>query len=358
MEPIRVLCVFSSLETGGAESMCMNLYRAIDRSRIQFDFVKHTHEKGAFEDEITSLGGRIFEAPRFKIYNYFSYRAWWMRHLKAHPEHRIIHGHFFTISSVYFGFAKKLGRKTVGHIHASCEYKGLKKYFVNKIAKTADYRIACSRQSGERYYHGSPFFVLNNALDTDKFAYNENVRNAVREKLKLGDSYVLGTVANFSAVKNPFGLIEIFKSVKALRADAKLVWVGEGSLRSEIEEKIKSEGLEGSVLLLGRRNDVHELLQAMDAFLLPSFSEGLPLSVIEAQASGLPCFLSEGVTKDVDVTGMCRFIPLSDTGKWAHEIYGAQPCSRITKEKISAAGYDVHTTAAWIENFYSEMIEG
>ena len=117
--PIRVLCVFSKLGRGGAENMCMNLYRRIDRNRIQFDFVKHGPEAGMFEEEIRALGGRIYEAPRYKLYNHIAYCRWWRRHLENHPEHQIVHGHYFSISAIYFHVAHQLGRITVGHSHST-----------------------------------------------------------------------------------------------------------------------------------------------------------------------------------------------------------------------------------------------
>lgn len=351
-KPIRVLCVFSTLDRGGAETMCMNLYRYIDRSKVQFDFVKHTSIKGAFEDEITQLGGRVFEAPRYKVYNTIQYELWWKSHLENHPEHQMIHGHFFTISAVYFSVAKKLGRRTIGHIHASISDGLIKKFLVKRINHVTDYPIACSQHAGYWIYGERPFRVLNNALDTELFHYEEKERKVYRDKLNLGDCLVLGTVANLSSVKNPMGLIDIFLKVHAKQKDSKLLWVGEGTQRDLIEERINQEGITDSVFLLGQRGDVYKLLQAMDAFLLPSLNEGLPVSLIEAQAAGLPCYVSDTVTTEVDITGLCHFLPLNRWDQWADAILSDKTQRMDTSQKIIEAGYDIRSTAKWLEEFY------
>ena len=358
-EPIRVLCVFSTLDRGGAESMCMNLYRHIDRDKVQFDFVKHTQNKGAFEDEIASLGGRIFVAPRFTLKTVLTYRRWWKRHLVEHPEHQIVHGHFFTISTVYFRAAKNMHRTTVGHIHASASDGLLKSIICTRISHYTDYPLACSRQAGRWIYGNRPFTVLNNGLDIELFRYAPEVRASMRSTLGLGNALILGTVANLSEVKNPMGLIDIFLAVKKRRLDARLVWVGDGTQRGAVEARLRQERIEDSVILLGVRDDVPDVLQAMDAFLLPSYSEGLPVSAIEAQAAGMPCFISDRVTRDVDITSLCQFLPIKGPENWAEDwadaILNDHTERRDVSEKIVAAGYDICTTAKWLEEFYLDI---
>ena len=357
-EPIRVLCVMSTLDRGGAETMCMNLYRCIDRSKVQFDFVKHTHEKGAYEDEIKSLGGRIFEAPRYKIINHFEYTNWWKKHLCEHPEHKIIHGHFFGISSIYLKVAKEYGCETITHSHATYHaFHGakerIKQYMCSKAENYSDYAFACSKEAGEWVFPHKPFTVLNNAVDSELFRFSNEIRERVRRAFNISDELVVGTVASMQEVKNPFGLIEIFENIIRQKPDAKLIWVGSGGMRPKIEEKLAEKGIEKNVILTGVRSDVNELLQAMDAFLLPSFSEGLPVSAIEAQTAGLHCFLSDRVTKEVDVTGLCSFLPIDNYAIWADEICRTDISDRKdTSQQIINAGYDIHTTAKWLEEFY------
>ena len=360
---IRVLCVFSTLDRGGAESMCMNLYRNIDRHRVQFDFVKHTQNVGAFESEILSLGGRIYQAPRFTITNHGEYCQWWKKHFEAHPEHKIVHGHFFTISAVYFKVAQKYNRITVGHSHASPTNSVSLKYslahilvslLVSKIEKYSDYCFACSKPAGEWIFKHKTFTVLNNAVDSELFRYDPLVRQQLRTEFGLENALVLGTVGNIAEVKNPYGMLEIIKAVQKKEKNIKMLWVGnKGQIFSALMEKTQEEGLSESVVFTGVRPDVDRILQAMDAFILPSFSEGLSVVTIEAQAAGLPCFISEAVPREAEITDLCTFLPINDPEKWADAILKTDfSHRRDTTQMIIDAGYDIHTTAKWLEDFY------
>lgn len=353
---IRVLCVFSTLDRGGAESMCMSLYRHIDRSRVQFDFIRHSPNKGSFEEEIISLGGRVFEAPRYQLTSTIKYMKWWKKHLKDHPEHKIIHGHYFTISPIYFYIAKQMNRITVGHIHASSFDNRIKAFLCQRISAVTDYPLACSQQAGQWIYGNREFYVLNNGLDSMAFRYSPEKRKEMRQILDLGNDFTLGTVANLSLVKNPMGLIDIFLAVREHRKDVQLIWVGEGSERKNIEERLRQEKITDCVRLLGTRNDVKDILQAIDVFLLPSLNEGLPVSAVEAQAAGLPCFISNQVTKEVDITGLCQFLPLNYPDVWAQIILKNLTERRDMSEQIKRAGYDIHNTAKWLEDFYLDII--
>lgn len=362
--PVRILCVMSTLNRGGAESMVMSLFRNLDRNIVIFDFVKHSKSEGTFEQEIMQLGGKIYCAPRYKIYNHLEYVSWWKRFLLNHPEYNIIHGHFFTISAVYFSVAQKLGRKTIGHIHSARIRKEqvtrplvhkISNILIGKIERYSNYCMACSEEAGNWVYKTKPFIVLNNAINIDVFKYSPAIRNTIRKQFGIDNELVVGTVANYSKVKNPMGLIDIFINVKAKNYKAKLILIGSGQLRELIEERIKQERLEDDVWLLGGRNDVPEILQALDAFLLPSFSEGLPVSLIEAQASGLPCYVSNRVTREADITGNCKFLPIDKPEIWANEILNNSYIRNDTSECIRRAGYDIAGTAKWLQDFYLKV---
>ena len=361
-QPVRILCTFSTLDRGGAESMCMNIYRHIDQSRVQFDFVKHTSKKGAFEDEITALGGQIFEAPRYRMINRCAYVKWWKKHLIAHPEHQIIHGHFFTISAVYFKAAKKLGRTTVGHSHCTpSDKKDLKNWLSNrligKIDALSDARLACSIPAGEWVYKEHPFQVLNNAIESERFEFDSDAREEVRKKFGLRDDFVVGAVGRIMHQKNPEGIVEIFRQVLLRKPNARLMWIGDGPMRTEAEAKLKEYGIADRVLMMGVRSDVNRLMQAMDTFIFPSFYEGLGVVAIEAQAAGLPCYISDVVPHEVKITDLCRFLPLGKPAQWADAICLPQPERRSTREEIIRAGYDIQTTAKWLCNFYEKLLQ-
>lgn len=359
-QPIRVLCVFSQLDRGGAETMCMNLYRKMDRTKVQFDFIKHTSDACAYEKDIKELHGIVYEAPRYRVYNHFRYCRWWKNHLKMHPEHRIIHGHYFTIASIYFREAKKQHRYTIAHSH--CEKpqelywsRRVKLWIISFIERMSDVCMACSDKAGKWLFPHKEFTVLNNAVDTEKFQYDPAVRAEVRKELGLHDCFTVGIVGSLSEVKNPFGTIEIFKAVHSKMPGAKLLWVGGGGLEQAIRDKLKEENLTDAVIMTGVRSDVDRLMQAMDVFILPSISEGLPVVLVEAQAAGLTCFCSEAVTEEADITGLCHFLPLGQPDLWAEKILSADLTRKDTRQAICDAGYDIHTTAQWLQDFYLNL---
>ena len=364
--PIRVLCVVSTLGRGGAESMVMNLFRQIDRTKVVFDFVKHTYEEGEFEEEIRSLGGQIYAAPRYKLYNHLSYTKWWSDFLKIHPEYRIIHGHFFTISAVFFRTAQKYGRITVAHCHCtkapdSAVTNGIKNRLGDRLIMAAerysDYCLACSEDAGKWMFRKKHFTVLHNAIDPQVFRYDHETADAVRRELGLGSALVLGTVGRFNLQKNPLGIVEIFRLVHEAKPNARLLWVGTGPMQQEAAAKLREYGIENDVLFLGVRDDVPRLLQAMDVFIFPSFYEGLGVALIEAQAAGLPCFASDTIPEEAKVTDLVHFLPLNSPELWADAILSDHTPRRKTTQQIIDAGYDIHTTAKWLTDFYVHILE-
>ncbi len=361
-EPIRVLCVFSTLDRGGAETMCMNLYRHIDRAKVQFDFVKHTKDGGAYEDEIKSLGGKIYSAPRYKIYNHFQYVKWWKNFLSKHPEYKIIHGHYFTISAIYFHVAKKLGAITIGHSHAvepkPHRFKERGRWYIEHLVeREADYCLACSTDAGNWLFPNKAFIVLNNAIDVKEFSFNQIARERIRKEYGLTDSFVIGAVGTIKNIKNPYGIVDIYQAVLDKCNTARLLWIGDGPMKKEIEQYVCSIGLQSNVIFAGMRNDVADLLQAMDIFVFPSKSEGLGMAAIEAQAAGLQCFCSDQVPREAAVTDRCYFLPLGNPSKWADEICKCD-CTHVDMtQKIIDAGYDIHQTAQWLEDFYYSLIK-
>ena len=351
--PIRVLCVFSTLDRGGAESMCMNLYRHLNRDIVQFDFVKHTTRIGAFEKEINELGGRIFTAPRMSIKGILEYKKWWKNHFDNHSEHQIVHGHYFTASAIYFKVAKKCNRVTIGHMHIAQYDSYIKQLLCSQIEHYADYCLACGWDAGKLLYPHRHFIVLNNAIDASQFQYNAEVREEYREKLGLNESIVIGIVANFGEHKNPLGVIELFNQLSKMNSRYRLLWIGTGGeFLEKVKARVEKYGLQSKVILLGARNDVSSLLQAMDAFLLPSLYEGLPVVLIEAQAAGLQCFVSECVTKEVNITGRCTFLPLDQWEKWEASIRESNLQHINTYDQIIDAGYDISYTATMLQNMY------
>ena len=355
--PLRVLCVFSTLDRGGAESMCMNLYRNIDREKVQFDFVKHTDNIGAFEKEIAQLGGRIFSAPRYRGYNHFAYQEWWKKHLSIHKEHRIIHVHFFTMAQFIGPVAHKYGCHLITHSHISKADRFLKQLLIRGIWRKSDTCFACGKSAGEWLFQGHPFTVLNNAINTDQFLYQPSIREEVRREHHLEDCLVVGTVGRITPQKNPLGIVEIFNRIFARNQNARLMWIGDGPLRTEVEEKLRQYHLQEYVLMLGVRQDVSRLLQGIDVFILPSLFEGLPVVAIEAQAAGLRCFLGDTITQEANIAKRCIYLPIGQPEVWAEAILSADLTKVDTRQQIVDAGYDIHTTADWLQAYYLSLVQ-
>lgn len=361
----RVLQVMGTLEHGGAETMIMNLYRHIDREIIQFDFINHNPDLDDYEDEIRRLGGRVYYIPKFRGINYSQYVKAWKMFFAEHPEYEIIHGHVRSTAVIYLSLAKKLGRKTIAHSHNVSSGHGItalgKNILQLPIRFVADDFFACSKSAGEwlfgkRVVRGNRFHILPNAIDAEKYRYSPKWREELRKELKLEGKTVIGHVGRFHPQKNHGFLLDIFDKVHRENPDTVLLLIGEGDLRMDMEVLAKKKGLEDCVLFLGMREDVPQLLMAMDLFVFPSKYEGLGIVAIEAQASGLRCICSDAVPRDVKVTNLVQFLPLSDPDVWVDQILRSK-CTEERKDRyqeICDAGYEISHTAAWLQNYYLE----
>ena len=365
---VRILQVLGSLEIGGAEVMIMNLYRQIDRSQVQFDFVIHTTEHCFFEDEISWLGGRIFRVPRFSGFNILQYMQTWKVFFQSHPEYQIIHSHVASSSALHLGIAKQFNLYTIAHSHSVKMFHGVKgmmdKVFSFPTRWIANHFFACSKTAGQARFgnkivDSNKFKVIKNALDVNRLGYSPDTRETYRKQLNLDGKFVVGHVGRFDAMKNHDFLIRLFSLVHERQPNAVLVLIGDGEQRATIETLIKRFALEDAVKLLGTRSDVVELLQAMDVFVFPSIAEGLGISVIEAQATGLPCIVSSCVPEDVRITGLVKFLDLKDPMEmWVEAILqyvnGHKRSSHI--EALTNHGYDVVATAEYLQAFYLNAI--
>jgi glycosyltransferase involved in cell wall biosynthesis len=361
--PIRILQVMSYMGRAGAETMIMNYYRNIDRNKVQFDFVVHTEEHCAYDDEIKELGGKLFRMPRYRVLNHFAYLKAWQDLLKSHPEHRVLHGHYFTFSALYFWVARKYKVKCIGHSHIE-----MKKNFKSRIMRVitfplrylSDYFFACSIAAGEflfglKVIHGKRFTVLNNAIDANLFAYNKNKRVKARLAERIDDKFVIGHIGRFATQKNHEFLIDIFSEIKKVYSASVLLLVGDGGLRNVIEKKVADLGLNDDVIFTGVREDIPDLLQAMDVFLFPSLFEGLGIVAVEAQAAGLHCIVSDTVPSEAKLTDLVEFVSLKESPKyWASKVlqYAGGYARRNTFREIVDAGYDIKDSAIWLEKFY------
>lgn len=363
-EPIRVLQVVTYMGRGGLETMLMNYYRNIDRDKVQFDFLTHRDERWDYDDEIESLGGKIYHLPKLNPFSK-SYLNDLDKFFKEHKEYQIVHCHQDCLSGVVLKVAKKNGVKfTIAHSHNANQDKNLK-YLIkvfekSKIPKYADKLFACGDEAGRWMFNTDNFEVLNNAIDTDLYTYNKEKADKVKKEFSIENKFVVGHVGRFNPQKNHEFLIDVFNEIQKVKEDSVLMLVGDGDLRPEIEQKVQDLGLSDKVIFTGVRSDVNDLMQGMDVFLFPSLYEGLGIVLIEAQAAGLKCVISDTIPKDGVLTKDVTSISLNQSpAVWANEILKYQEYKRANnKEIIKKANYDIKNNAKTLEQFYIENARG
>ena len=361
---IRVLQVVTYMGRGGLETMLMNYYRNIDRDKVQFDFLTHRDERWDYDDEIESLGGKIYHLPKLNPFSK-SYLNALDKFFKEHKEYQIVHGHQDCLSGVVLKVAKKNGVKfTIAHSHNANQDKNLK-YLIKvfekrKIPKYADKLFACGDEAGRWMFNTDNFEVLHNAIDTDLYTYNKEKADKVKKEFGIENKFVVGHVGRFSTQKNHEFLIDVFNEVQKVKEDSVLMLVGDGDLRPEIEQKVRDLQIENKVIFTGVRSDVNDLMQGMDVFLFPSLYEGLGIVLIEAQAAGLRCVISDTIPKDGVLTDDVTCISLAQSPVvWANEILKYQKYKRSNnKEIIKKADYDIKNNAKTLEQFYIENARG
>lgn len=369
MKPIRVLHILHTMNRGGTENAIMNYYRHIDRNQIQFDFLLTDPNKCAFEDEIISLGGLVYRVPTLTINNPIPYLKGVNQFFTKHPEYHIVHSHTSSKSAIPLYIAKKHNIPVrICHSHSSKSEKGIKGTIRNLLKrclkKVATNYFACGKQAAEWLYgkkllEQEKVTIICNVIEGNKFSLNIRTREKFRQLLELDDSTLLiGHTARFHPAKNHLFLIDVFKEFKTLCANSKLLLIGDGELRDQIEQKIQTLGIADDVIFAGIVPNVYDYEQAMDIFILPSLYEGLPLSIIEAQISGLKCFTTKGtVSEESSVTDLVSYLPLECGAKyWAEEIYKAKDYERYDRlDEIKKAGYDANTTAQTLQEIYLKL---
>lgn len=363
--PIRILHVFHGMNCGGAENMIMNLYRKIDRTKIQFDFLVHTSENCFFDDEIRKLGGRIYNVPYFNGINYFQYKTAIKSFLKLHHEYKIIHGHLGSCAHIYLKIAKKTGLYTIAHTHATYSKKITFKNIVYRIfafktRRIADFFFGCSFMAGvDRFGKGitnsNRFKIINNAIDSVRFIYNSSVRYNTRNMYDITNEFVVGHVGRFCYDKNHTFLLDIFNCIQQIEPNSKLILAGEGDFKEEIKRKAKELNIDKKIVFTGVVPNIEILYHAMDCFVFPSHNEGLGIAVVEAQTNGLPCFITQSLPIELNINpNLFRLSLYSTAHDWAEFIL--KNSNRITAEtaqiNVANAGYDISDTILKISNFY------
>ncbi len=364
-EPIRVLHVLGSTNLGGAESRIMDLYRHIDRERVQFDFLVHSAQEGYFDKEIKELGGRIYRVPRFRLYNYFAYRKACKEFFEKNHDFKAVQGHMTSTASIYLPLARKAGVPiTIAHARSAGVDKGIKgmatRWLRRNLDKKADYLFTCSRIAGisvfgEKAVEKGRTVFIPNAIDCSEFAYNGEKRQQLREELGLEGKYVIGHVGRFHYAKNHEYLIQVFSElVKKGKKEYCLLLLGEGSGMAAAKQLVAELQIEDKVIFAGNKANVYDYYQVMDYFVYPSRYEGLPGTIVEAQTAGLRCLMSDTICREVAVTDLVTTMSIESPPKaWADAVLQTEDYDRVSYlTEMQQAGFDVNNQSGVMVSFY------
>lgn len=360
MEKIRVLQVVPIMRNAGIENFIMNVYRNIDKSKVQFDFLVHSEIKQEFDDEIEKMGGKIYRLTYKDDKNLFKYIKDLNKFFKEHKEYKIVHGEMQSMMPLYLHIAKKYKVPVrIAHSHNSDYEKTIKGFILHLFSRfskrPATDLWACSKTAGEYMFKNANYDVIHNAIDSQKFSYNEKKRKSLRIKKNIDNKFVVGHIGRFDLQKNHDFLIDVFYEIQKINPDSVLISIGCGNRKNIIEDKVRKLGISDKVIFEGVVNNSYDYYQIMDCFLLPSIYEGLPLVGVEAQISGLSCFFSDSITNELKLSDNAYFLSLKRSPKdWANYIL-----SNINKDRKTNyfKEYDLKKESERILKMYYELLK-
>ncbi|HOO25406.1 MAG TPA: glycosyltransferase family 1 protein, partial [Clostridiales bacterium] len=333
-KPERVLHVINSMNLAGAESLLMNIYRNIDRKKIQFDFLLNIKEKSYFEDEILTLGGRIYKMRSIRELGPLLYKKELKRFFQTHSEYKIIHSHLEATTGIILEAARETDKSVrIAHAHNSSHNRSSVFYHLEnlfkdcckrKIKNSATDYFACSELAADFLFgrNAPERKLIKNAIGGEKYIFSQETRREIRKEFIIeDDTCVIGHVGRFYEQKNHLFLIEVFEKYQRINPSSILWLIGDGKIEEKIRKEVSSRGIEEKVVFWGQRSDVADLMQAMDVFMLPSKHEGLSLALVEAQTAGLPCLVSDRVTTESCLDAkLVKFLPLGKKDAWVKEL--------------------------------------
>lgn len=313
----RILHFVPYLQAGGTEAYIMNVYRHIDRTKVQFDFVVHKKNRSFYDDEVEKLGGKIYYFSIKDDLNFIKYIYSLSKFFKEHKEYKVIHVCMPSIGFIILYIAKKMGVKVrIAHSHSASYEKNLKGYIKNITCKFmkcfSNVNLACSDYAGKYLFGRKEYEIVHNAIELSHYTFNFSKRNKYRKELGLENNIVIGHIGRLSPEKNHKFMFDVLEKLIQINDKYRLLLIGTGQLEKELKELVKNKNLQDYVIFLGSRNDVNYLLSAIDIFILPSLFEGLPTVAIEAQQNGLNCLLSTSITEEVKQTERLIMLDLNE----------------------------------------------
>ena len=361
-KPIRILHYIGSLNIGGSQMMIMNVYRNIDRKKIQFDFIIDRKNEKHFAKEIESLGGRVYVFDEyFNGRNYFKFKRQWADFFKSHPEYRIIHCHVRSVASIVLKIAKKNGLKTICHSHSISNGSGVKSLaktlLQKRIVKYSDLLLACSKDAavwlfGEKVANSKNCIIIKNAIDAEKYQFDKEKRTAIRTKYGISEDEVLiGHVGRFSDEKNHSFMVDLMDSIK--RPEFKMIFCGDGKAKDSVKHMASHNK---NILFYDDIYNAGDLYSALDVFILPSKYEGLGMALVEAQFNGLTCIVSNTVPEEAKISEKVFFLPLVPK-IWLSKIENSRPRSSFnTTLSPKAKSFMIKNSIATINTIYYQLL--
>lgn len=363
---IRILTVTPALNMcGGIESYTMNYYRNMT-DNIVMDFATHDIEDNQYKEEITARGGKVFLLSKIGLRTLKKSLEQMSKILKEN-EYDIIHCNMANAAVFYFYYAKKYGVKIrILHNHQAnyadkLSHKIRNVFLIGIGKRVATHNFACSKLAGDFLFKKKKYYIINNAIDVEKFTYNPTVRKKIRKQENIKeDEIVLANIGRFCNQKNQLFLIDIFSEVVKKRDNAKLYLIGSGELKSRIEEKIVEKELENKVIIKNPINNINEFLQATDILVMPSLYEGLPVIGVEAQCADVKCIFSDTITQETKILETTKYERLNNSAQqWAETIYKVAKNTERTNvnEFIKKARFDIKNEAKELEKLYNKIYE-
>lgn len=363
---IKVLFILPGIDGGGIGKIVLSYLSKMDKGEIQSDVMAlptdDGHEPFYFK-ELERYANRVY---LFSLHSYIQRFQDYMMLLRR-EKYDIVHAHMDEASTIYLFVAKLMGVKVrIAHSHIAHSRKGFKaRTIANNVLSlflkhVTTYKFACGINAA-KYLWGSEknVFIMTNAIDVGEFAFNSAKREKKRAEFGLSNNTkVIGTVGRFHFQKNPYFIVNIVSLLIKKYCDIKFIWIGDGEMRNAVEKYIRKCGLQNYFIILGNRNDVADLLNSMDFFILPSIYEGLPIVGVEAQANGLSCFFSNSITKEIIINENVYSLPISDPQLWANELYGSfeNYCQRVNSDVVLQSHYNIDRAARELVNCYKEIV--
>ena len=366
---IRIAVIMGKMDSGGKKNLVMEYYRHIDRDKVQFDFICDSDSQAIPDDEIRSLGGRVYRIAPYQriIRNMLD-----IRKLCIDNHYPVMHAYNSTMN-VFPMFVAKMTcvpvrmSESLSMAHEG-EFKTVLKKMLKPMSKWfATHYMSCGEdcgrwQFGDKLFDAGKVAVFKTVVNTEYNSFHPEVRERTRKEFDLDGKMVIGHIGRFVPQKNPLFLLDIVAEVFKREKDAVLLLIGDGDLKEAMLKKIEALGISKKIKYLGRREDIQQFYNAMDAFLLPSLYEGLPVVGLEAQSCGLPMFFSTEVTPEASACELGHFLKLSDSPKkWAEELIKAMkdniPVRRSRAEDVAKAGFDSASEALRLQKYYMDALK-